>query len=361
MRSLHRSSDGWAAGLILMSEVAKRERLEPHLVHTCTSDEIFAYFAHEVFGHLDVTTQEFLLLTSFLPKMTVSMAEDLTGDGSAASILRSMNRNNHFVAAHFSPEPVYEYHPLYRDFLRHRADSVLHPETLRALRRRAAMLLEEAGQTEPALSLLLAAEDWEGMKGIIVTHAPEMLKQGRYLPLREWLDKLPPEIVRTDHWLPYWNGASHLPFAPRTAQMLFEEAFAGFQAADDRIGSVMAASGVVNAIVYGWDDFTPLDHWYEVLSDFAAAINPFPDEKIEASVVASILMAIAVRDMHRADLQAWEQRALRIPETPSTINAKFHALHFAFWYRIMIGTAAESLPFSRGIAPSFPACPTPSP
>lgn len=345
IRSLHGLSDGWAAGLILMSEAVKRDRIEPHLIGEHTSDEVFVYFAHEVFERLDAKTQEFLLLTSFLPEMTAPMAEELTGNTSAASILRGMNRDNYFVTARFSPKPVYKYHPLYRDFLRSCARKGLSNETLVSLRRKAARILEEAEQSDAALALLFPNDDWEGMAAIVITHAPQMLKQGRHLPLREWLDKLPSEVVGANPRLLYWKAMSMFPFAPRAARQFFEEAFARFQAAKDQIGSIMAASGAVNAIVYGWDDFAPLDHWYEVLSDFAARIDPFPDAATEASVVASILMAIAMRDMHRVEIGTWEQRALCIPETPSTIDAKFHALHFAFWYRLMTGNMVDSVFF----------------
>jgi len=337
-------SDGWVAGLVLMSEAVKQENIEPELVGIHTFKEIFSYFAQEVFGRLDEKTREFLLFTSFLPKMTAPMAEDLSGNRSASFILRGMHCNNYFVSGSSSSEPVYAYHPLYRDFLRSRADDLLPRETLIRLRRRAASLLEKAGQTESALALLLDNGDWDGMVGIIVSHAPQMLEQGRYLSLRQWFDNLPPEVIGANPWLLYWEGMSALSFDPRSARQCFEQAFTGFQTAKDQVGSVMAASGVVNAIVYGWNDFKPLDHWYMVLSDLATTAGTFSGE-IEASAVASILMAIAMRDMYQVDTETWERRAMQIVETPSTVNIKFHALHFAFWYRLMIGNVAKALPF----------------
>jgi hypothetical protein len=43
---------------------------------------------------------------------------------------------------------------------------------------------------------------------------------------------------------------SDFPLAPRSAQLLFEDAFRLFNTRDDKIGSIMAASGVVNTIWY---------------------------------------------------------------------------------------------------------------
>jgi len=64
-----------------------------------------------------------------------------------------MNRDNYFTEKHYSVQPVYQYHPLLREFLMVRAKEVFSHETLSTLLHRAALLLEEAGQAEDAISL----------------------------------------------------------------------------------------------------------------------------------------------------------------------------------------------------------------
>jgi LuxR family maltose regulon positive regulatory protein len=343
-RLLYELSDGWAAGLVLMSEVVRRENIDPQLIGQHTFEEIFVYFAEEVFVRLDVRTAEFLLKTAFFPKTTARMAEELTGEASAGDILHGLNRKNYFTMRHTGHEIVYEYHPLYRSFLLKRAGATFSSETLRMVRRSAAKILEKAGMTDAAIALLKDNDDWDAMSESIIDHAPDMVKQGRYHPLRQWLDNLPSSIVRSNPWLLYWHGMSNLPFAPHSAQVFFEDAFVGFQATEDLIGAIMAASGVVNAISLIFDDFKPLDHWYIVLRDLLESLGVFPSEEIEAAVIPSIIMAIGLREMPDVDIGIWEERLLNIKETPATINAKAHALHFCFWYRMLGKNVTDSLP-----------------
>ena len=61
------------------------------------SKDVFDYFAGEIFERSEARVQEFLLQTAFLPKMTVRMAEQLTGTSGSARILAELNRQNYFT------------------------------------------------------------------------------------------------------------------------------------------------------------------------------------------------------------------------------------------------------------------------
>jgi LuxR family maltose regulon positive regulatory protein len=344
MRLIYELSDGWAAGLVLISEVVRTEKTDPQLIGQHTFEEVFAYFAEEVFVGLDPKTAEFLLKTAFFPKTTARMAEELTGETSAGDILHGLYRKNYFTMRHTGPEMIYEYHPLYRSFLLKRAGTTFSPETLYLVRRSAANILEKAGMTDDAIALLRDNDDWDAMSEIIIVHAPDMVKQGRYRPLRQRLDNLPSSIVRSNPWLLYWHGMSSFPFAPDSSQAFFEDAFVGFQATEDLIGAILAASGVVNSISLRFDDFKPLDHWYVVLRDLIESLGDFPSEESKAAAISSIIMAIGLREMSNIDIGIWEEQILHIKDSPATITAKAHALHFCFWYRMLGKNSSDPLP-----------------
>ena len=117
---LHLAADGWVAGLVLILEGIKRG-IEPRSLGRLTPEEILNYFGSELFDKTNKEIQDFLLKTAFLPKITVRMAEKLTGLPNADSILSTLNRNNNFTQKHYSEEPVYQYHQLFREFLLVRA------------------------------------------------------------------------------------------------------------------------------------------------------------------------------------------------------------------------------------------------
>ena len=106
------------------------------------------------------------------------MAEELTDLSSAGSILSTLNRNNYFTEKRFQNEPIYQYHPLFREFLLSRAKETFTVETLSVLCSRAAKLLEESGQTESAVSLLRDVGDWEEIVRLIIKHAPSHGRPG---------------------------------------------------------------------------------------------------------------------------------------------------------------------------------------
>ena len=139
---LHQAADGWVAGLVLMLESMKRG-VEPHLFGKMAPEEIIDYFGNEFFNKTDKEIQDFLLQTAFLPKITIKAAEQLSGLSNAGSILSTLSRNNYFTERHYSTEPVYQYHPLFREFLMARARETFSQERLSTLLRQAAILLEE--------------------------------------------------------------------------------------------------------------------------------------------------------------------------------------------------------------------------
>jgi ATP/maltotriose-dependent transcriptional regulator MalT len=185
---LHNTTDGWVAGLILMLESAKEKGIDPKALENLSREEIFEYFASEIFDKSDNDIQDFLLKTALLSKMTAKMAEELTDLPYASRILSQLSRTHYFTEKRFQMESMYQYHPLFREFLLSRGKEIFSAGDRSILGTHAAMLLEEAGQTEAAIGLLRDIGNWDELIRIIMKHAPILLSQGRNRTLEEWLD-----------------------------------------------------------------------------------------------------------------------------------------------------------------------------
>lgn len=353
---LHAACDGWAAGLILCFEAAVHAHDLPVLTDDRFFEGAFCYFMREVFADLPPETQRFLLSTAHFPKMTGAMAEELLGETEAGEMLRRMSRRNFFVARHHGPKGAFIYHPLFREFLLDQARRFLPPEEYVALQRKAAAILESDGQTEAAVGLLTAIADWQGMSTIILSHAPGMLRQGRYLALRRWVDRLPDEVVADNPWLLFWKGMSRVFLAPPQARGCFEQAFAGFRAEEDRVGAVLAASWCIAAILFSYEDFPAIDRWQAVLGELAADLDMLPAE-VEATALSSLVMAWGFRDRPPADAERLERRVEELTENEATATLKMHALRTLYWRRLFYRSASEALPLldrMRQLAEAFP-------
>lgn len=334
MRFLHNATDGWTVGLILMLENLIREGTVSQSFSKLTPREIIDYFGSEFFDRTPKEIQELLLKTSFLPRITVKMAEKLTGLPNADTILSALNRNNNFTEVHYAPEPVYQYHQLFREFLMARAKETFSSETLSALCRQSALLLEETGQTEAAISLFCDIEDWGAMGQLIMKQAPLMLAHGRYRTLEEWLDSLPGEILKNDPWLLYWKGASRSPFDPSLAQPYFEQAFYKFRPQHNLPGIFLAWSGVVDCILYSWGDFEHLDRWIKLFPELPENPEGSLPPEIWISVVSSMVNASTFHPRPEdLETKGWMRRAASILEGPGSPLAKAKTLSaMNHWY-----------------------------
>ena len=109
--------------------------------------------------------------------------------------------------------------------------------------------------------------DWEAMIQLITKQAPLMIDQGRYRPLKEWLDSLPKNLIENDPWLLYWKGTSRSPFDPPLAQPYLGQAFEKFKVQGNLPGALLAWSGVVYSIIYRFENYSPLDRWIQLFPE----------------------------------------------------------------------------------------------
>lgn len=258
--------DGWMAGLVLLLEEATG--LSTTLVgHEQSRQAIFNYLGAEVFARMEVSTQEMLLSTAYCPVVTGAMAKELSSYHDAESCLERLYRRRYFVERHDGTPASYTYHPMLKEFLRHRLQQHWPMERLVALRTKTAQLLAAAGQVEAAVDLSIEAQDHEGVAQAILAHAPSLLRQGRFALMQRWLHTLPPERCANDPWLVYWSACASPPVNVAALEQIRarqEQAYRLFEARGELTGQVLAWAGVVKAILNSWDRLGRVDPWMEI-------------------------------------------------------------------------------------------------
>ena len=125
LAKLHDQSGGWAAGLVLLTEHARRVRSHNDSAFGESREAVFAYFAGEIFSRVAPETQRLLMLTAALPRVTLKLAEAISGNHGAGKLLDYLYRRHLFVDRRQVPEIVYQYHGLFRAFLLARAEEIL--------------------------------------------------------------------------------------------------------------------------------------------------------------------------------------------------------------------------------------------
>jgi len=306
---LQERTQGWAAGLVLMLEHSKLSGQVADLPEDAAPQVIFDYLAGEIYDRFEPDTRRFLASVACLPRMTVEVAEALSGEPKAARLLLNLAHNDYFVSEVLSDEGrIFQLHPLLREFLRSRA-ALEYPEALGSGQlQRAAALLREAGQTEDAVSLLVECREWAQVARIAADEAQAMLDQGRSETLGAWLELLPPALLHADAELLYAAGACRLHTSPRAARRFFEHAYEGFHRAADRRGMIRSCCGLIDATILEFDDLAQLDHWTGVLADLLREGGA--DDHVAGAVLV-LIRALLLRDSGNAELGAWLERAER--------------------------------------------------
>ena len=333
IRELHAKTGGWAAGLILMMESTKIKDIGCQLPNGLTNRKIFDYFAAEIFEKTDKETHAFLLKTAFLPKMTVQTAEKVTGIDISGKILSSLNRNNFFTAMYQESEPVYQYHPLFREFLLSVAKDSFGREELSVIQRNAAALLEESGQVEDAVALLRDMKDSQGVARLILSHAPTLIGQGRNKTLEEWFSCIPGEIMENTPWLMYWLGVCRLPFNPSASHHLLENAFELFRIQNDRTGMLLSWAGGLDASFHEYENLTPLDRYASLWEDFFQEGSTFPSLAIEIRVLSSRFILMLLRQMNHPEIEKLAERLFSLYRECRDVNHRLQiGPHMAAYY-----------------------------
>ena len=339
---LHDRAEGWVAGLILMLEGLKSGRPTPEFPGDRATDSLFDYFAGEILAHTDQKTREFLMQSAFLPSMTADMAAALTGNNEAKRILVELSRNYYFTEKLAHSQPVYQYHPLFREFLLAQAYDNFGEASVNEIQCKAAQILLQQDQVEDAVPLLRETRNWEQLARLIHAQARPLLEQGRGRTLEEWLRGLPEPMLENAPWLLYWMGACRLPFNVDESRSYFEKAFALFKKEQEIAGVLLAWSGAVETYLYEWGNFAPLDGWIAALDELMQRLDTLPEAEIGARVTASMFSALMYRQPEHPDFAVWEERARNLVESNMDLRHRITVGSHLIYYYSLVGDLAKA-------------------
>lgn len=341
LRHLHETTDGWAAGLVLMMEHPHFKALKTSSAPVRSREDVFKYFAVEVFEQLKSESRDFLLKTAYLPKITSTMACRLTGLTQSDRILEDLSHHNFFTIRLSLHEAAYQYHPLFRDFLLDRASNAFSSEHIAALKRNVACVLEEAGEREDAVGCYLQSGGWPEAACLICTLAPVLLMQGRAVVVKSWVDRVPASVADRIPYLYYWRGICSMMMAPYSSRLDFDKALDLFRANKDRAGMFLSWAGAVdNSFLCA--EFAQLDRLIDLLKSLIDENPEFPSREIEARVSVGMFNALAWRRPHDEKIGFWEAKTLIVLKTCHDLDLRVKSGVYLTVYYLWKGEFAKA-------------------
>lgn len=286
---MQKETQGWAAGLILMSESGKAA---PGGAPGQTRERLFAYFATQVVDRLPVGWQTFLMATAALPKVTAAMGNSLTRTKDGAAILDGLHRHNLFVDRRAEPDAIYQYHPLFREFLAERARTRWSAVRRTAVARRAAHLAQANGWFEDAIALFHEAGDSEGAAQLLESWAPVLLAQGRAETVEHWIGTLPESILdaRPSLWLQL--GHARIQRDEIAARESFQRAYAASTRRGDDRAATLAACAALETIFTSFRDWSGVDLWTAGVREHFPRVSQWPRSLDRLRAYSGLLLAL---------------------------------------------------------------------
>ncbi|UCF30746.1 MAG: hypothetical protein JSV26_11990 [bacterium] len=320
LQGLFRSVDGWIAGLLVLGEFIKMNRISPGASLFPLTNELFDFFSSQILDRQEPEVREFLLKTSLMPVMNPRMAEDLTGIGRPRRILEYLHKNHLFLDRYSEDPPLFLYHNLFRKFLLQRAQGTFSPKQMKEYRSMAGRLLRDSGFEEESLDLLKASGDWNSMAEIVGERASYWLQAGQYLTLKLWLDSFPADFLEREPSLLYWQGRNALPIDRPASRRAFQRAFDLSWEAGHYEECYPAWSGLVSTFVLYQVDMDHLDALIDRFAELESLCPQPEDDLSQARIAASMFSAMVFCRINDPELGTWMDRAFDLSQRSGSIN-----------------------------------------
>lgn len=194
---LTEKTGGWPAALWFVSDpdtanlLARGGNLEE--IHNYLTSEIFEFQPEEI--------RDFLLLTSVLETLVPETCDQLLNRTDSRRILSFLEKQQLFLTRLSGSFTAYRYHQLFRKFLLERLG-----ERRFQLLRRAGRLAQIEGNIDQAIEYMIAAGVDSETLTVFKEAGLKALRQGRWLTVARWLEKITEAQITAEPWLSFFKG-----------------------------------------------------------------------------------------------------------------------------------------------------------
>jgi ATP/maltotriose-dependent transcriptional regulator MalT len=311
---LYRTTAGWAAGLTLLLKEQNSEICRRQEQGAPDYQELFDYFTGVLFAGLDKNDRALLIRAALLPDIRLANLDLCSEKNCCKSLFQALSRKNFFTYALDTRGEMFQFHPLFREFLKKQAETEYSPEALEEMYNHAAAVLEKEGRHEEAIELLLQAGHTQESIEKIKHHGLQMLARGRVRTLSRWQHLLPGDSIENDPWLLFYFGNASKGSAPKDAITMQEKSFRLFRSREDTRGARLACASLIDSIVSYLSDMSALDPCLDYLeqhlhvSDFT---NKKTDTFEDILLANGLFRGLVMRRPAHPDLEGWKKIVLR--------------------------------------------------
>ena len=296
-KEAHNLTQGWIAGLSLISDRIKRDKSKQlSWVSQESKPLLFYYLTEKVLTALPEHQQKLLTYTSLFPEVTAELADQLIKRDDSSAQLAAIYRQQLFISRRNGLTLSYYYHDLFREFLLDQLAKELSKTELDELKLHAAKILQSSGYLDQAIELALEAQAWSMAQELLVQHAESLLDAGRRQSLLEWVNRLPVDQRESQPWLCYWLGVALQFHEHESALEWLEKAYTLFQKANDRKYMSLTSAAAITVVRVSWLPNTFTVPWINRMLSFLDIRSALVDLGYELQVMSGFLLAMFLSD-----------------------------------------------------------------
>ena len=203
---LEARTEGWIAGLLLAGHSLMRAPDRWIFLRDFAGDDqhVTDYLVDEVLASLPLDTQDFLLKTSMLRRMTAPLCQAVIFDGGVTKptqpILEHLERTNLFIIALDQRRQWYRYHHLFGELLENLLQLKM-PDEVSSLHQRASAWYQSNGYLTEAIRHAQLGGVQEQALDVIERHGFDTLSLGEVRKVLRWFEGFPDNLIRTRPFL----------------------------------------------------------------------------------------------------------------------------------------------------------------
>jgi LuxR family transcriptional regulator, maltose regulon positive regulatory protein len=205
---LGKSMGGWVTGIHLLLQAYGENFTKYKPEANILPEDIYFYFAEDIFRKQDNEIKDFLLNTTLLEDFTSSLCDEFLGIERSREILSDMLNKNIFISSSQSPngETTYAYQILFKKFLTSKLEGEKSHEEILKLYDRIHKYYKEKGETDKAIRYAIHAENFKEAVKLITKHFEKIFEGGNFVMLWGWLELIPEQVYNENPELLYYKG-----------------------------------------------------------------------------------------------------------------------------------------------------------
>ena len=201
---INQRTEGWVTGLQLAALGLKDPDSTRKFIDEFHGDnkQVSEYLLDEVLVHLPPATQDFLIQTSILERLSAPLCNFILGIDNSHEIINFLEQENLFLISLDESGNWFRYHHLFRNFLVSRLQKTS-ADTSETLYQKTINWFEGEGALEEAVEYAIASQNFDKAAALMRENFCCLQNGLQQAQVHDWLMRIPQENLRkyADNWL----------------------------------------------------------------------------------------------------------------------------------------------------------------